>query len=121
MADKAQAWNAFWNSFLLPAYDQNTVPSSAPLPYITYEYSESDFDRPVMLMASLWYRDSSWAAITQKSKEIFDFIGFGGTILHYDGGAMWLKRGSPFSQRMDEPNDFSVRRILLNVELEDLT
>ena len=35
--DKAQALHSFWSGFGLTAYDENTVPDGAQLPYITYE------------------------------------------------------------------------------------
>ena len=34
--DKYQAINEFWNRFGVMAYDENTVPDDAELPYITY-------------------------------------------------------------------------------------
>lgn len=115
---KDMALYAFYSSFGLPAYDENTVPDGAELPYITYQFAESDFDNNVMLSASLWYRSTSWAAIQDKADAINDYIGRGGVMLPFDGGAIWLRRGSPFSQRMDEPSDDSVRRILLNLTAE---
>lgn len=42
--DRAQAIHSFWNSFGLKAYDENTVPDNAKLPYITYEVAVSSFD-----------------------------------------------------------------------------
>lgn len=112
--DKAQALHAFWAGFDLPAYDESTVPEDAPFPRITYQVSTGSWDDAILLSASVWYYSRSWEAITQKSDEIEDYIGRGGTILPVDIGAIWLKRGSPFSQRMSDPNDM-VRRMLLNV------
>ena len=120
MADKAQAYNSFWSSFGLPAYDQYSVPTDATLPYITYEYSEAGFDENNLLTASLWYRSTSWADITGKAKSIFDYIGMGGVLLPFDGGALWIKRGNPFYNRMDDPEDFMIRRIVINIEIESL-
>ena len=115
---KDMALYAFYSGFGLPAYDENTVPDEAELPYITYQVATSDFDNNVMLSASLWYRSTSWAEIQDKADEINDYIGRGGVFLPFDGGAIWLRRGSPFSQRMDEPSDNAVRRILLNLTAE---
>ena len=53
--DRAQAINSFWNSFGLRAYDENTVPQNAVLPYITYEVAIASFeDGDVPLTASVW-------------------------------------------------------------------
>lgn len=114
----AQALQLFWSSFNLPAYDENTVPDKATLPYITYEVGDDFFGEQAARSASLWYRSTSWEDITQKEQEIASYIGRGGRMISVDGGAIWIKRGSPWAQRMAEPSDSMVRRIVLNYEIE---
>ncbi len=118
--DKAQAINAFWSSFDLPAYDENTTPETAGYPRLTYAVSTGGFDEVVVMTASLWYRTTGWAMITQKADAIADYIGPGGHLEPYDGGAVWITRGAPFAQRMSDP-DGSLRRIVLTVYCEYLT
>lgn len=118
--DKAQALNSFWNSFSIPAYDSQTVPANATLPYITYETVTDSFDNRVTLTNSLWYRSTSWKEITEKANEIAESIGYGGEIIRIDNGYVWLMRGTPFAQRMSDPDD-SIRRIVLNVQADFLT
>ena len=107
----------FWSSFDLPAYDETSVPAKTPLPYITYETADDAFGNEVALSASLWYRDTSWETITLKANEIKEAIGRGGRMLLTDSGAVWLKRGTPFAQRMSDSDD-SVRRIVINYTVE---
>lgn len=102
----------------MKSYDENTVAENATFPRITYQIATSDFDNDVMLSASLWYNTRSWEDISKKADEINNYIGRGGKIIPFDGGAIWLRRGSPFAQRMGEPSDSSVRRILLNITAE---
>lgn len=116
--DKAQAIQNFWSSFGLDAYDENTVPKDAQLPYITYSFSTGSFDEPVTMVASVWYRDTSWSAISRKTDQISTEIGRGGITLAFDDGWVWIKRGLPFAQRTSEPNDASIRRVYLNIEVE---
>lgn len=121
---KAEALQKFWSSFGLPAYEKTAVPtgSDAPaFPYITYECNFGSFDETIPLTADLWFRDSKWTAINAKSQEIAYFIGRGGFTLPCNGGAIWIKRGSPFSQHMSDPSDNMIRRIVLNIELECFT
>lgn len=119
--DKAQAINNFWNSFDIPAYDENTVPDDALLPYITYDVATDSFEKRVSLSASLWYRDTSWKRITQKANEIERHIGeHGWQLLKIDNGKVWIMKGSPFYSRMGDPDD-SIRRIVINIEVEFLT
>lgn len=121
--DKFQALQSFWESFELPAYDENTVPTgdSAPtLPYITYDAVTSNFGSTVALSGSLWYYGTSWSQITTKMLEIQSEIGRGGKMIPMDDGALWIKQGNPFAQRMADPNDM-IRRIYMNIEVEFLT
>lgn len=119
--DKAQALHSFWSSFELTAYDESTVPTgeNAPdFPYITYNVVTDSFDTDVASYASLWYKDYSWAAITAKADAISNAIGMGGKIVPFDGGALWIKRGTPFAQRMADDSDDTIRRIYINITLE---
>lgn len=118
--NQIQTLHAFWSGFGLKAYDETSVPDGTELPYITYEAGDDDFGHPIALSASLWYRSSSWAGITEKEMQIADFIGRGGRMLAYDGGALWIQKASPWAQRMAEPSDDTIRRIVLNIQLEVL-
>ena len=121
--DKFQALQTFWESFGIPAYDENTVPTGddAPaFPYITYDAVVSNLGTPVAMNASLWYYGTSWAQITAKMTEIQSAIGRGGKMLRIDDGAIWIIQGSPFAQRMADSNDM-VRRIFINITAEFIT
>ena len=121
--DKEQVIYQFWSGFGLQAWDENSVPTGedAPeLPYITYGVATDSFGNAVSLSGSLWYLSNSWKDISRKSNEISNKIGLGGMILPCDHGAVWIKRGSPFAQRMGEPSDDRIRRIFLNLEVEFL-
>ena len=119
--DKSQAIDNFWNKFGIPAYDENTVPQDAPLPRITYNVETDSFDNPVGMNASLWYRSTAWKDISKKAEEIGEYITkmFPPTI-QIDGGRLYITKGSPFAQRMSDPDD-SIRRIYLSIEAEYLT
>ena len=118
---KAAAIYQFWSGFGLTAYEENTVPTDATFPYITYQLVTDSFDREVPVTASLWYRSESWAGINAKTEEISQKISRGGKIISCDGGAIWLKRGQPFAQNMgDESNDL-IKRKYLNITAEFIT
>lgn len=116
--NKMQTLHSFWSGFGLKAYDENSVPDNTQLPYLTYESSTDDFGNPLAQTANLWYRSSSWADITAKEQEIADFITRGGRMIAYDGGAMWIQKASPWAQRLEEPSDEEIRRIILNIMIE---
>ena len=118
---KAAAIYQFWSSFGLTAYEENTVPTDAALPYITYQLVTDSFDCEIPLSASLWYRSESWTAINAKTEEISQKISRGGKIISCDGGAIWLKRGQPFSQNMGDESDDLIKRKYLNITAEFMT
>lgn len=118
---KAAAIYQFWNSFGLTAYEENTVPTDAAFPYITYQLVTDSFDREIPITASLWYRSESWTAINAKTEEISQKISRGGKIITCDGGAIWLKRGQPFAQSMGDESDDLIKRKYLNITAEYIT
>ena len=122
--DKWQAINAFWNSFDIPAFDANSVFSgdnSPEPPYITYEAQTGAIGQVLSLTASIWYRSSSWEGVSQKADEIAEYIGTGYSIQDVDGGYLWIVRGQPFAQRMNDPDDDMIRRIYIITDAEFLT
>ena len=114
--NKIQALNSFWNSFTWKAYDATSIPDNVPYKHISYEVSSDDFNHPVAQTANLWDRSSSWEEISLKEMEIADYIGRGGIMIVYDDGAMWIKKGTPWAQRLADNED--IKRIVLNVEVE---
>lgn len=118
--NKIQILHSFWSGFGLKAYDETSVPDEAQLPYLTYEVASDDFGNARQLSASLWYRSSGWAEITEKEQEIADFITRGGRMLKFDGGAIWLQKATPWAQRMSDPSDDMIRRIVLSISVEFL-
>ena len=118
--NKEQALYTFWSSFGLPAYDEYTVPDGAQFPYITYNTVEDKIDRPIVLHGSIWYHSTSWSAITAKKNEIAKFLeGF--VTYKLDNGWVWIVQGSPFSQRMIDPDDDQIRRLYITIQAEFLT
>lgn len=118
--DKMQAIHKFWSSFGLTAYDQNTVPDNAQMPYITYDVSVGALDDTVVLTGSLWYHSTSWKEISEKSEAIARMIGSGYYIDKVNDGYVWITRGRPFAQRMADENR-DVRRIYIVLNAEFLT
>lgn len=120
--NKMQALNQFWNSFAVgqdwKAYDSTSVPENASDKRITYEASSDDFDHPIAQTANLWDRSFSWEDISLKEMEISDYIGRGGIMIVYDDGAMWVRKATPWAQRL--PDAENIKRIVLNIEVEFL-
>lgn len=122
---KEEALFQFWSSFGLKAYEESSVPSGdrAPsFPYITYQVVTGSFGGAVAMSASVWDKKTTGHSATKandaKTAEISKAIGRGGTMLRYDGGAVWLTRGEPFAQSMGDDSDDRIRRKLLNITAE---
>lgn len=111
----------FLASFGLPAYEENAVydlDGAPQFPYMTFESVGDYAGNTVSINISLWYRSTSWADCNAKTDEIGAAIGYGGKILPYDNGAVWVKRGTPFAQNMGDMTDDLIKRkvIALNIE-----
>ena len=128
--DKVQALHSFWASFGIPAideqsaYDEKTIEEmEITYPYISYEVATDSFDAPVSIGADIWDLATTWSRITQKAEQIDAEISRGGTIIPYGGGAVWITRGTPFSQRTAaaetaEASGYDLRRIHININAE---
>ncbi len=117
--EKQQSYYSFWNSFEIPAYDENSVPDDATFPYITYQVISSDYDNVIYPTASIWTRSASWTVADEKLNEISRRIEEMLPI-PLTGGYMRIDKGSPFAQRMAE-EDRTVKRYVLNLNVEFLT
>jgi len=115
--DKYKALQTFWSSFKLTAYDQNTVPIGATLPYLTYESRVADLDEPVQVTASVWYRSKSWEEASKKADEIAEYIKKMKPI-KFDGGYIHITNIG--QQRMTDEDD-SIRRVVISVNMEFLS
>lgn len=119
--DKVQAIHQFWNSFGWKAYDENTVPDNPQFPYITYTVRTDSIDNQVQLSASLWDKTMSWTNITKKAEEIGEYLVRQHPIsIQIDNGRLYLTKGTPFTQRMNDEDD-RIRRIFMIVYGEFLT
>ena len=119
--NKLQAIDYFWNDFGIPAYDENSVPDDAKFPYITYSVATDSLGNVVPMSASIWDRSTSWVTISDKAEAIAKRLAeFGYYKIKLDVGYVWLVKGTPFAQRMSDPDD-SIKRIYLNVLAEFLT
>lgn len=116
--NKEQAIQAFWAGFGYPAYDESSVPDTATFPRITYEGQTDNFGERIASSASIWTRGTSWSLAEGIKHTIEQTITRGGTLISHDDGAIWIKRGNPFSLRMTDSADDMIRRIVINLELE---
>ena len=112
---KAASIHEFWSSFGIAAYEESAVPSDAEMPYITYELVTDSAGEECAMSASLWYGDTSWVAINEKTEEISSYIGIGGVMLMCDGGRIRIRRASPFAVSVKEKEKKDVRHKALNV------
>ena len=114
----AEASHSWLESFGLPVYASSSVTSDTKLPYVTYDWATGDIlSGEVNETVNVWYRTTSEAVPNAKADEIGKALGLGGVMLHYDGGGMRLKKGSPFCQSVTD-DDGNVKRRYLNIDIE---
>ncbi|MDE6834981.1 MAG: hypothetical protein K2J39_12170 [Ruminococcus sp.] len=116
--NRFEAIYRYFSGFGLPAYEENSVPETAELPYLTYELKTDSFGYTVNFSCSLWYLSKSWVEINAKTSEISRKTADGGIFLTTEDGKIWLRRGNPFAVSM---GDDSVKRKILNFSAEFFT
>lgn len=119
--DKWQGLQEFWESFDIPAYDENSVPDDAVMPYITYHAEVASFENVLASYASIWYFSTSWADISQKAEEVAEALASYQLIAIGDNEYIFIGQGTPFAQRLKDPENESIKRIYLNIMVEFFT
>ena len=119
---KEQALYQFFNSFDIIGYRNTSVPDDVIFPYLTYDVPISSFEEdPVSITLNLYYYTDSEAEPDAKAEEIRNAIGMGGKLLNCDGGAIWLKWGTPWCQSLVDDTDATIKRRYINITAEYLT
>lgn len=116
MTSTAQALNAFYNGFGLPAYEVNTVPDDVVLPYITYSYSEPQYQSPTSHYAQIFTRSNSNASLLDKAGQIVRAIGEGVVL----SGGVVIRPSNPLLQIQVDESSPEYRFAYLNLQLNAL-
>lgn len=120
MTNTAKALYKFFNSFDLDAYVEYNIPDDAELPYITYQLIEPAWNDVGTIYARVWYRSTSYAAISAKVDEIKAAVG-DGISLPTDGGAVYLTPGTPYAQNMPMEGDPTLKVVYLLFNIQTPT
>ena len=116
--DRWQAQYQFWAGFGVPAYEENSVPSWAKMPYITYQAMVGGFGDVMTVTASIWDKSTSWEFADTLADRIENAIRLSLPIAYDDGMYRVYIGNTPFSQNMGDPEDDQVKRKILNVNFE---
>lgn len=117
--DKWQALNSFFDSFGVNAYDEN-VPDREKFPRITYQSSIGSIGNAVQIDASVWDLSTSWETVDNIVNAIDNHIKNMGCP-QIDGGRYMVSKGTPFAQRMADPENTEIKRTVLHINFEFLT
>lgn len=117
MKTREAALFEFLDSFSIPAYPATATTEKTELPYITYNIVVGSWDMPVSMEVDIWMRTESEAAINGKVREIERVLSGGGKVITYDGGAIWITKGSPWAQAVPD-EDNTIKRRYLNFDLQ---
>ena len=119
---KEQALHNFFNQFDITGYRNTSVPDDVIFPYLTYDAPISSFEEdPVSITLNLYFYTDSEAEPDAKAEEIRKAIGMGGVLLNCDGGAIWLKWGTPWCQSLVDDTNANIKRRYINITAEYLT
>lgn len=116
MTDTARALYTFYSSFGFPAYQADTVPDDAQLPYITYFYTEPQYQYPATHYAQVYVRSNSNSLLLQKAGEIVQSIGDGAVL---ENGVV-IRPSTPLVQIMHDASNPDIRIAYINLQLNAL-
>lgn len=111
-----------WFNRFMTFYPAASVPKDAAFPRGTYELVLSAWgEGEVNLAADLWYDTAGEDEPGAMAQAISEAIGAGGVVLPCDTGYIWLKRGSPWCQSLQDEANPGLQRRHINVTAEYLT
>ena len=119
--DRWEAQYAFWASFGVPAYEENSVPDRGEIsyPYITFQKVLTPFYGRTVVNPSVWTRSPSWAEADALALSIFERTDGGGAPISFDGGSIQAYADeNNFAQSMGDPEDDLIKRYRLSVILD---
>ena len=107
----------------LAAYPDSLVPdgtmrSKPSYPYVTYDLPCASLFGQSAARMDLWFRTASKTTAATKLTSVINAVPEGGLFYNFTGGAMWIKRGSPFAQLTQDTSDELVHRIFTNLTVE---
>ena len=118
---KGEVLYKFFGRFM-NAYAASSVPDDVVFPYLTYELVTDNWEGgEVGLTVNLWFYTESEAIPNAKVHQISEEIGYGGITVPCDGGAVWIKRGTPFAQSLTDDTAPGIKRRYMNIVAEYLT
>lgn len=116
---KGKAIQEFFSGFGLPAYPLSSVPEDVVFPYLTYPLIvDAGIGNTTTIPVSLWFYTESEAIPNAKAAQISEEIGYGGKVLYFTGGAVWIRRGTPWCRSERDETAANIKLRTLNVELE---
>lgn len=116
MRKAVHALDTYLNGFGLDAYDEDSVPDDAELPYITYRVVDPEWHQKATFFIRVWFRSTSNAELLEKADEIIGDIGEGKR-LPFEGGLLIVWPESPKVQVMVDSNDRNLRYAYINLSL----
>ena len=118
---KDNALFAWFQQFSIPFYPSTELPEKPIFPYGTYEPVFGYFGDEVYPTVNIYDLTDREDKINGYADELGTAIGKGGAVVECDEGAFWIKRGSPFVQGINDPDNANVKRRLISIAIEYLT
>ena len=113
MYQAAAALKTFFSGFGLEAYQENTVPEDAAMPYITYSLNIPEWNQKASNYVRVWARTRSNTGIIQKADQITAAIGEMKRI-SFEGGYLVIWPETPLTQILV---DGDVRNAYINLSI----
>ena len=124
--DKFEAQHAFWSSFSVPAYEENSVPDEPTLKelgvnqYITYQKANGIFGASAVINPRIWTRSESWNDADALELAVQQRLEKGDHRIFYSGGMIWATPEENFAQSIGDPDDPLIKGYRLAVRLQFL-
>lgn len=102
----------------IKCHTEGDVPTDARVPYATHRIPTGTWGATSSMEVDVWCEHGHTAEAAGYAGRLRTALGMGGAIVPCDGGAVVLRRGTPFAQPVA---DDRAERMYVNVDIEYLT
>ena len=100
---------SFFGSLGYEVYLEGQISENATFPYITISYQLEEFGVDSLIQGQIWDKNESRENVNKVSDELITIINNGIKIkINEDTGYLYLRRGSPFIQPINDIEGFQV-------------
>lgn len=120
MTEIFRAMREFFSGLGIPVYPENSVPSDAVLPYLTWTPIQTDWETEALMPVRIWNRSYDYAKVSELADKLAAMIpADSGTTIPAGSGYIHLFREEPWCQPQPMQNS-EMKVLYINIGISTM-